>query len=530
MLGDEAVAQGAIDAGLSAAYGYPGTPSTEILEYLLARASKGGPRASWSTNEKTAYEQALGVSLVGRRALVTMKHVGLNVAADAFVNSALLDLQGGLVVAVADDPGMHSSQNEQDSRLLADFAHTICLEPSTQQEAYAMARDAFELSEWFHLPVLVRLVTRLAHSRAPVRRDGVRAENALRKTSDRAGWILLPQNARRQWHRLLEKQAALGDYVETSPFNSLELAWEPGGVGVITTGVARTYFEENRPELPERVSHLHVGAYPLPVNLIRKLVGHVRKVVVLEEGEPYLERLLRGLVPPELEILGKRSGQVPREGELTPDNVRGALGLPPHAPPAFVAGKLNGRPPQLCPGCPHFDSYGALNEALEGFEPHLVTADIGCYTLGANPPLETIETCVCMGASIGMAKGAADAGLYPVVAVIGDSTFLHSGVTSLIDAVAADTNMTLLILDNLAIAMTGGQPTQLPPNRLEKLVLGLGVNPEHVKVIDAHRKFDTQNAELLRKEIEHRGLSVVIAVRECVETAKRHRVEPEATR
>lgn len=527
MLGDEAVAQAAIDAGLSAAYGYPGTPSTEILEFLIGRAEQGkGPRASWCTNEKTAYEQALGVSLVGRRSMVTMKHVGLNVAADPFVNSALIELHGGLAVVVADDPGMHSSQNEQDTRYLADFAHTLCLEPSSPQEAYAMTRDAFELSEWFHVPVVLRLVTRLAHSRAPVARDAARPENPLQKPKDRASWILLPGNARKQWHKLLDRQRALEDWSESCAYNALELSPHRGGLGVITTGVARTYFLENAPELKERVSHLHLGAYPIPQRLVRRLAEHCSRVLVLEEGYPFVERLLRGLVPTTLQVQGRMTGEVAREGELTPDGVRAALGLAARRGLPTGEFKLPQRPPQLCPGCPHSDSYGALSMALEGFDQRLVTSDIGCYTLGATAPYEAIETCVDMGASVGLAKGAVDAGFHPVVAVIGDSTFLHSGISGLIDAIAQNTDMTLYILDNLAVAMTGGQATALPPNRLEKLVLGLGADPAHVKVIEAHRKFAKENAAVLRAELEYRGLSVVIAVRECIETLKRHKPAP----
>ncbi len=520
LMGDEAVAQGAIDAGLSAAYAYPGTPATESFEYLLAHAkTEDGPKAAWCANEKTAYEQALGVSMVGRRVLVVMKHVGLNVAADPFINSAIVSIHGGLVLLVADDPGMHSSQNEQDSRVYADFARVICLEPANQQEAYDMAREAFDLSERFEIPVVIRLVTRLAHSRARVETRPPRAQNPLDKTPDPDSWILLPATARKLWRKLLDVQPELESYSESCPFNRLESA-SPGSVGVITTGVARGYYRQNLPDLPAPLPHLHIGAYPLPLAKIRALAATVNTLLVLEEGYPLLERRLRGILPIATEIRGKESGLLPLDGELSPDHVRQALGLPPRPRLAMAADPVPPRPPQLCKGCPHKDSFDALKLALTGYECSIVNADIGCYTLGALPPYQAIESCVCMGAAIGMAKGAADAGLHPVVSVIGDSTFLHSGVTGLMDAVAADTDMTLLILDNGTVGMTGGQETVLPSSQIEPLILGLGVAPEHCHVLQAHPRKVEELAAALRAEMEHHGLSVVIAVRECIEHAR----------
>jgi len=524
LLGDEAVARGAIDAGITAAYGYPGTPSTEILEYLLDHAARTGrPRASWCTNEKTAYEQALGVSMAGKRALVTMKHVGLNVAADPFINSAITSLDGGFVVAVADDPGMHSSQNEQDSRFYADFAHTLCLEPADQQEAYDMTREAFDLSERFHVPVVLRLVTRLAHSRAPLRTRAAREENALRQERHKDRWILLPSYARRLWHDLLARQQEMRAYTETCAYNLLTPGESGGELGVITTGIARNYFLENVAELGSEPLHLHIGAYPLPVDKIRALLGKVRTLLVLEEGYPFLERQLRGVLPAPVEIRGKASGHIPHEGELSPDVVRVALGLPQRRKVDYPDFLLPGRPPQLCHGCPHADAYAALSKALEGFADPLVTSDIGCYTLGVLPPYSIGESCVCMGASIGMAKGAAEAGAHPAVAVIGDSTFLHSGITALIDAVAADTDMTVIVLDNQAVAMTGSQPTAAPSSTLIEVIRGLGVPPAHFHVLEAHPHRIDQMAVVIRAEIEHRGLSVIVSARECLEHAKRRR-------
>ena len=529
LLGDESVALGAVHAGITAAYAYPGTPSTEILEFLLDyRGKHGKPHAAWCANEKTAYEEALGVAFAGRRALVSMKHVGLNVAADPFVNSAIVAPHGGLVVAVADDPGMHSSQNEQDSRYLADFARIMCLEPATQQEAYDMAREAFDLSERFRIPVLLRIVTRLAHSRTLVETREPREENPIRKAPVRNSWILLPVNARKQWQSLVERQPALVETSETSGWNKLTLERGDGEFGVITTGIARNYFLESCGEMPGKVSHLHIGVYPIPVGLVRRLAAHVHKILVLEDGYPFVESRLRGLVPPPVRVLGRMSGEVPAVGELSPDIVRAALGLPARPTLSTEGLTLPPRPPQLCEGCPHQHAYHALMKAMEGLEPSMVTADIGCYTLGALPPYSAIESCVCMGASIGMAKGAAEAGFRPVVAVIGDSTFLHSGMTPLLDAAAANTDMTVLILDNQTVGMTGAQDPVVPSARLDEVVRGLGVDPDHFHVLDAHPRKVAKNAEVLRHEIEHRGLSVVVARRACKMVVKRSGEEPGA--
>jgi indolepyruvate ferredoxin oxidoreductase alpha subunit len=517
LLGDEAVALGAVHAGITAAYAYPGTPSTEITEFLIRHAEHhGGPHAAWCANEKTAYESALGTCFAGRRALVSMKHVGLNVAADPFINSALVSTHGGLVVAVADDPGMHSSQNEQDTRFYADFARVPCLEPADQQQAYDMTREAFELSERFHVPVVVRLVTRLAHSRTSVTLAPPREPNPIEKAPSRTSWILLPANARRQWKKLIDIQPEMVAYGEGSRWSTLALAPERGGLGIVTTGIARNYLLENQPDLAAAgvaFSHVHVGAYPAPVNKLRALAAHVDRLLVLEDGQPFLERQLRGLLGAPVAIDGRMNGALAYDGELSPDVVRKALGLAPLATLAPAIGLPN-RPPQLCQGCPHGHAYHTLQAALAGFGATMVASDIGCYTLGALPPYSAIE-------SIGMARGAADAGFHPVVAVIGDSTFLHSGITALLDAAAHDTNMTVLILDNSAVGMTGAQDPIVPSQRLAEIVLGLGVNPDHVKIVEPHPRKVRENAVVLRQEIDHKGLSVIIASKECKEILKK---------
>lgn len=532
LLGDEALAEGALDAGIAAAYGYPGTPSTEIVERLLVRAGGAGdPRVAWCANEKSAYEQALGVSLGGRRSLVVMKHVGLNVAADPFISSALLDVRGGLVLAVADDPGMASSQNEQDSRVYAELARVPCFEPADPQEAYDMTREAFDLSERFATPVLVRLVTRLAHCRAPVRTRTAGPVPPVEKPWRREGWVLLPGNARRRWREVLDRQLPLEQEAEDSFHDLLTLQPEECSLGVVTAGVACYDYLECLPEIQAelglRPSHLHVGLYPEPLAKLRRLAEHVDALLVLEEGRPWLERRLRGVVFPGVEIRGRESGHLPADGGLTPDLVRSAFGLPERRHRELARLRLPARPPRLCDGCPHRDSFTALQRALEGLEPALVLGDVGCYTLGALPPFRSLDTCVSMGASVGMAKGLAELRqrdpARPVVAVIGDSTFLHSGVPALIEAAADDTDMTLLVLDNGAVAMTGAQDPLAPATGLEPLLLGLGVHPDHCRKVEAHPRNLEAMTDALRKEISHRGLSVVVAVRECVEHARRRK-------
>ncbi len=538
LLGDEAVAMGAVHAGVSASYGYPGTPSTEILEWLIAKYEAGGPRAEWCANEKTALEAALGVSFAGKRTLVTMKHVGLNVAADPFMNSALLEIKGGLVIAVADDPGMHSSQNEQDTRIFADFAMVPVLEPRSQQQAYEMTQAAFDLSEEFGVPVIMRLSTRLSHARAGVRVVEQRSENPLDKSQERTAWMLLPALARKRYVKLIDKYAALIERSvksaaagkaagsNSSELNRLEIDGRDTKSVVITAGLGGNYYEENEADLLAAVgagklpARLHIGMYPLPLESIQQLCADAQRVLVIEEGMPYIEQKLRGLLPQKLQIAGKLDGSLPRTGELDPDNVRQALQLSPLQTIADQTMPLPGRPPQLCKGCPHADSFDVIKKALEGKSSTAVTSDIGCYALGALPPYSVPETIVCMGASVNMAKGAADAGIEYSVAVLGDSTFLHSGMTATIDAVKANTPMTLVILDNEAVAMTGCQETMIPSIRFRPLLEGLGVDPDHLIELEAKRVKEEENLEAFRREIEYRGLSVIVFRRACLEAAK----------
>jgi indolepyruvate ferredoxin oxidoreductase alpha subunit len=427
----------------------------------------------WSANEKTAMEAALGMSYAGKRAMVCMKHVGLNVAADPFMNSAITGAHGGLVYAIADDPSMHSSQNEQDTRFFGRFAMIPTLEPSNQQEAYDTPFYAFELSEKYGIPVLVRLTTRLSHSRANVTRRPSIPENALSLPATPRQFLLLPAISRKNYAKLLEKQHDFEAESEISPFNRYAEGPDKS-IGFLTCGIAYNYLMENFPEgCPHPI--LKIGQYPLPKKLVARLCADCETVLVLEEGMPVVEEMLRGYPFDSGHIRGRLDGTLPRAGELNPTLVAGALGRgverPAHDIPERV---LAGRPPQLCQGCPHGDTFNALNEALDTLSRGRVFSDIGCYTLGALPPYEAIFSCVDMGASITMAKGAADAGLTPSVAVIGDSTFAHSGMTGLLDAVNAHSQIKIVIVDNLTTAMTGGQ-NHAGQGHLEKIAMGLGV-------------------------------------------------------
>ncbi|GHU99638.1 indolepyruvate oxidoreductase subunit IorA [Bacteroidia bacterium] len=517
LLGDQAIALGAIDAGITGVYAYPGTPSTEITEYIQERVASGGRtiHCRWCTNEKTAMEAALGVSYVGRRALVCMKHVGMNVAADAFVNSAMTGVGGGLVVVAADDPSMHSSQNEQDSRFYGKFAFVPIFEPSSQQEAYQMTVEAFDLSERVGLPVLMRITTRMAHSRAIVAPGVSRGENALSMPRNPADWVLLPVNARRRYRELLDLQPRLEQMSEET---SVYTGGPDHSMGIIACGIGYNYVMENLPGEPI-YPVLKIDRYPLPVERLRAMAAECGSLLVVEDGQPFVEEQLRGILPSACRVEGRLSGRLPRVGELNPDNVRLALGLAP-AECGDVSELVAPRPPALCNGCGHRDVYNAMNEVLKDFPASKVFSDIGCYTLGALPPLRAIDSCVDMGASITMAKGASDAGLFPALAVIGDSTFTHSGITGLLDAVNSRSPITVVISDNLTTAMTGGQDSA-GTGRLEAICQGVGVEPEHIRVVVPLPKNMEQIRTTLREEIAYRGVSVIIPRRECIQTLKR---------
>ena len=520
-LGDEAIAQAAIDAGLSGVYSYPGTPSTEITEYIQASvvARERGIHSRWCSNEKTALETALGMSYAGKRVLSCMKHVGLNVAADAFMNIAMSGINGGMIIVVADDPSMHSSQNEQDSRVYGNFAMIPMFEPSNQQEAYDMIHDGYDFSEKTGYPVLFRITTRMAHSRAGVVTRERKAENKLNIPGGdaRQRFVLLPANARRRFKALLEKQDEFLKASEESKYNQYFDAPDKK-IGIIACGIAFNYLKENYPDGFEHPV-LKISQYPLPEKQLTRLVDECDKILVLEDGFPVVEEQLKGVLGRGVKVLGRLDGTLQRDGELNPDRVKMALGKEIQSYYS-IPEVVEMRPPALCVGCGHRDVYEALNEVLKEYESPKVFSDIGCYTLGALPPFRSIDTCIDMGASITMAKGASDAGIFPSVAVIGDSTFTHSGMTGLLDCVNENTNAVIIISDNETTGMTGGQDSS-GTGRIHDICKGIGVAPEHLREIVPLKKNYEEMKAMIRQEIEYKGLSVIVPCRECIQTLAR---------
>ncbi len=521
-LGVEAVGMAAFDAGIKGAFGYPGTPSTEGFECVeaLIQAADDGRVAQWAANEKVAYDLALGMSYAGFRALVTMKHVGLNVAMDAFVNSALTGVHGGLVVLVADDPGMHSSQNEQDSRRLAAFAGVPCLEPSTVEECYDFTLRAFALSEQLRVPVMVRLVTRLAHCRANLRRQPSAGPAGLgvAPLATVQDWVLIPSNARRRYRDLLAKGPALT--TELAPMNRAI----PGGSrrGVALAGLGRAYFHQVSQDYPElqAMPRLEVAAYPVDPTVESAFLAQVDEVFVFEEDHPYLEERLA--LRESASIHGRLDGTTPRTGELAPRILKEALGVSLPSGKNAITLELPVRAPRFCEGCGHVDAYQALQAALTlaGVPETRVFGDIGCYTLAAQEPMGAIHAVVEMGASISMALGAALAGQAPAVAVIGDSTFGHSGLPALLTAADAGANVTVVILDNRVVGMTGQQPSQAL-DQVERMVLGMGVASAQLQVLTPLPKQHEANVQALNAALRHPGLSVVVFRRECIQSLRR---------
>jgi indolepyruvate ferredoxin oxidoreductase alpha subunit len=586
--GNEAIALAAYHSGVAVAAAYPGTPSTEILEAI---AGYPGIHAEWATNEKVAVEVAMGASYAGVRSLVSMKHVGLNVAADPFFAASITGVRGGLVVVSADDPGMHSSQNEQDNRHYARFAKLPVLEPSDSQECYQFTQLAFPLSEQFDTPVMLRTTTRVSHSKSVVEYDEgivpVRARASFARQPDK--FVMIPAHARRRHPLVEERVARLAEYAESFPHNRIEM--RDRKIGVITSSIAYQYAKEVMPD----ASFLKLGmGYPVPVRMIRGFASKVGRLMVVEELDPFLEEIVRAMA---LQVEGKRyfplvgefSLEVVEEGfrkagmlafsthvaapladapdkdgprqvvgeERVAVKATAAGGERPGVEPAAAAlGQGEGesrldardqpislppRPPVLCPGCPHAGPFftlkrlGFYQKAEDSMEPlpgqiqgrlrrvgAVVAGDIGCYTLAVLPPLSTMDTAGCMGASIGNALGMEKAGVpNKVIAVIGDSTFLHSGMTPLLNVVYNGGTLTTLILDNSTTAMTGhqehpgtGRSARGEPARavdLEKLVRGLGV--EDVKVVNA---FDLKALEAaLRDSAQREEPSVVIARGPC---------------
>lgn len=515
--GNEAVARGAWEAGVRIAAAYPGTPSTEVLESL---ASYPDVYAEWSPNEKVAFEVAMGGALAGARSLVAMKHVGLNVAADPLMSASYLGIRAGFVIVVSDDVGMASSQNCQDTRYYARFAKVPLLEPADSQEAKEFVADGLAISEAMDTPLIIRLTTRISHVKGIVALGPRREYPLLGFEINPAKYVILPALAQRRHPEVLERLEALSRMASESPLNRIE----PGdpAIGIIAAGPAYQYAKEAWPT----ASFLKLGlSYPLPRDLIRRFASQVERLFVVEEIEPAMETEIRSWGIP---VAG--AGQMPRVGELTPRRVRAAIraalgeGTTPGAmtaPPEGV--ELFPRPPTLCAGCPHAGVFTVLAKMKDV----IITGDIGCYTLGANAPWRALHTCVCMGASLGNALGiqkalAAGGGGKRVVAVIGDSTFLHSGIPGLVDIVYNKGKVTVIILDNRTVGMTGGQDhpgtgvtlqeEKTRPVDFVELCRAVGV--EWVRRVDPYVNAEVRQA--LKEALAHPGPSVLVTNRPCV--------------
>lgn len=391
-------------------------------------------------------------------------------------------------------------------------------EPSNQQEAYNMVYNGFKFSEQTGEPILLRIVTRLAHSRSGVERREEQPQNTLAFSEDPRQFILLPGNARKRYKALLQQQEAFIHASETSPYNR----YTEGNnkkIGIVACGIGYNYLMENYPEGCE-YPVLKIGQYPLPKKQLMKLVEECDEILVLEDGQPFVEKQLKGYLGLGVHVKGRLDGTLPTDGELTPDSVARAIGKE-NVTTFSVPSLVEMRPPALCDGCGHRDMYTVLTQVLrEEYPDYKVFSDIGCYTLGANAPFHAINSCVDMGASITMAKGASDSGVYPAVAVIGDSTFTHSGMTGLLDCVNENANVTIVISDNETTAMTGGQDSA-GTGRLESICAGIGVEPEHIRVVVPLKKNYEEMKQVIREEINYKGVSVIIPRRECIQTLAR---------
>jgi indolepyruvate ferredoxin oxidoreductase alpha subunit len=531
MMGNEAIARGAVEAGIAVAASYPGTPSSEIMGTLAGWAKKYGFHAEWSVNEKVAVETAAGASYAGARAIASLKQMGLNVASDAVMSLAYIGIEGGLVLVVADDPGPHSSQTEQDTRYFATFAMLPVLEPSSAQEAKEMTRWAFELSEALRLPVLVRPTTRSSHAHGDVILGEITPAKVNCGFKKDPQWCILPSLSARKHAWLVNQQEEAKKLLAESPFNWIEEG--KADWGVITSGVSYNYVKEALELLDLTPRILKIGTpYPLPDDLAGGFIRRTKSVIVIEEQEPVIEDQLIRLAWKEkisAEIRGKRTGDVSRLGEFNVDRVKSfienSLGFMPVKPEpisALAPPALPGRPPILCAGCAHRAAFYAFKEVGKKMDA-VYCGDIGCYTLGFAPPLNAEDTCLCMGAGITIAYGLSLIEKErPHLAFIGDSTFLHAGMTGLLNLVYNKANVTVVILDNETTAMTGfqahpgvgvsatGDPA--PKADLEKIVRGLGV--EHVETVNPNHLQAT--IEAAERALAYNGPAVVIARAPCV--------------
>jgi indolepyruvate ferredoxin oxidoreductase alpha subunit len=515
--GNEAIARGAYEAGVKVASAYPGTPSTEILENIIQYKEID---ASWAPNEKVSLDVGIGASFGGGRALVAMKHVGVNVAADPLFTLSYTGVNGGLVLVTADDPEMHSSQNEQDNRNYAKFVKVPMLEPSDSMECKEFTILAFEISEKFDTPVMLRTTTRISHSKSIVELgEPVQGLPEPKLVKNAAKLVMLPGNARVRHPLVEERVIKLGEFGATLDINRLEM--RESDIGIITSGVPYQYVREIFP----KASTLKLGMiYPLPMELIREFASKVKRLFVVEELDPFIEEQIKAAG---ISVVGKEI--LPICGELTPGRIRDAFVKAGVAVGGIVsAGKgesekmtLPGRPPNMCPGCPHRGVFFALNQ-LKAY----VTGDIGCYTLGFMPPLSAMDTCICMGASIGMASGVIKVvsaeEKKKVVAVIGDSTFLHTGINGLMDMVYNNVPATVIILDNRITAMTGRQENPAsgftlmdqPATRIDIPDLCRAMGVKNVRTIDPFDLAATKSA--IREEMNRPEPSVIVTDKPCV--------------
>ncbi len=525
MLGNDAIARGLLEGGIDVATGYPGTPSSEILA-TLAGVARGCFHIEWSVNEKVAMEVAAGAAWAGARSACTMKHVGLNVAADPFMTLSHTGVNGGLIVISADDPACHSSQNEQDSRVYSKFSKVPCFDPQSPQEAKDMVAYAFAFSEKYQMPVMLRPTTRISHTKSDVEvQEPISREKKIEFVKNPERFVVLPRNTRVLLKKLNARQDAMAKELAASPWNRLELK-KGAKLGIISSGVASTYVEEALETLDAPVSYLKIGAYPVDPALFKKLADNVKRILVIEELSPFVEEQARMYAG---NVLGKMTGDVPHEGEfdtlLVANIIRKVLGAPLLENRDVKLGfELPARPPAMCPGCPHRATFYAMKSVFK--DDAIFASDIGCYTLGTQ--LGTVDTCICMGASITIASGLSFAGVKNKVACsIGDSTFLHTGIPGLINAVYNKADITVVILDNRTTGMTGHQPHPAtgetilgeasPEISLEAIVKACGV--QSLQVVDPLDMETTKAA--FKKAYDTEGVKVIIARQPCVITAKR---------
>ncbi|MHC1631086.1 MAG: indolepyruvate ferredoxin oxidoreductase subunit alpha [Methanotrichaceae archaeon] len=531
LLGNIAIAKGILESGAGVVSGYPGTPSSEIVDTLAPLAKEQGIHVEWSVNEKVALEVAIGASWTGTRAAATMKHVGLNVAADPFMTLPYLGIEGGLVVISADDPYCHSSQNEQDSRRYAQFARIPCFDPADPQEARDMTLRAFELSEEFEVPVMLRPTTRVSHAWSDVKigKPRPRFQNP-HFEKDPARRVSLPVHVRPLHAELLAKQDDIEAALAKKPWNKMKLK---GDVGIIASGISGLYAQEAIAEMEADLSLLRIGTCPPPRKMIGRFLEQVRQVMVIEEMDPVIEEVVKMVAKeynPKVEIFSKESKHVPSVGELDPLLVRNAIAkmanLPQKEAPRLENATeiLPPRPPALCPGCSHRATYYAMKKSFG--KDAIFPNDIGCYTMGVQ--MGTVDTCLCMGASITIASGIRFGGeKRDICCVLGDSTFLHAGLTGLLNAAYNGARMTITVLDNSITAMTGHQPNpgtgfvacgdRVEPTSIENMAKALGAG--FVETTDPYDLEATVNTFKRARDFD--GLSVVVAKQACVISAIR---------